>query len=171
MVRSVLSKIVPVLALVLGLSACASAPSRINNVWQVFDQKNGFFENWRTEAQRAERKRGVPVPVAHGHAARDPASSTTPKPPRTMVLGFIPWKRVSSGLATRRRWTAPGRNTSARPATVWPSATILPTPSTSVGWYHTKTAERFGVAKDDAYSLYLAPYYFGWAEAVRRLAG
>ena len=30
-----------------------------------------------------------------------------------------------------------------------------------VGWYHAKTADIYGVAKDDTYNLYLA-YYFGW---------
>ena len=30
-----------------------------------------------------------------------------------------------------------------------------------VGWYHSQTAEKFGVAKNDAFNLYLA-YYSGW---------
>ena len=29
------------------------------------------------------------------------------------------------------------------------------------GWYHSKTADTFGVARNDTYNLYLA-YYLGW---------
>ena len=30
-----------------------------------------------------------------------------------------------------------------------------------VGWYHSKTADTYGVARNDTYNLYLA-YYLGW---------
>ena len=30
-----------------------------------------------------------------------------------------------------------------------------------VGWYHSKTADSYGVARNDTYNLYLA-YYLGW---------
>ena len=30
-----------------------------------------------------------------------------------------------------------------------------------VGWYHSKTADTYGVAKNDTYRLYIA-YYLGW---------
>lgn len=31
-----------------------------------------------------------------------------------------------------------------------------------VGWYHSKTVDTFGVARNDTYNLYLA-YYLGWS--------
>ena len=31
-----------------------------------------------------------------------------------------------------------------------------------VGWYHAKTADTYGVAKNDTYRLYMA-YYLGWS--------
>ena len=161
MVRSILSKIVPVFALVLALSACAAAPSHINNVCRVFDQKNGFFENWRTEAERTERKYGVPVPVLMATLRKESGFQHNAKPPRTLLLGFIPWKRVSSAYgysqALDATWAQYQQETGNRMA----KRNSFSDAIDFVGWYHSKTSDRFGVARSDAYNLYLA-YYFGW---------
>lgn len=156
-----LSKIVPVFAVVLGLSACASAPSHINNVCHVFEQRNGWFENWRSEAGKAEQKYGVPVPVLMATLRKESGFQHNAKPPRKMVLGFIPWKRVSSAYgysqALDGTW-AQYKKEAGRPTA---KRNNFSDAIDFVGWYHSKTADRFGVAKNDAYNLYLA-YYFGW---------
>jgi hypothetical protein len=162
MLRSSLSKIVAVFALVLALSACASAPSHINNVCRVFDQKNGWFENWRTAAEKSERKYGVPVPVLMATLRKESGFQHNAKPPRTMLLGFIPWKRASSAYgysqALDGTWTQYQKETGNGSAKRNNFADAVD----FVGWYHSKTADRFGVSRTDAYNLYLA-YYFGWS--------
>ena len=45
----------------LALSACASPPQRVNDICAVFDQRDGWFNNWQWAAERTERKYGVPV--------------------------------------------------------------------------------------------------------------
>lgn len=161
MVRSVLRKIVPMVAVLIALSACASAPSNINNVCRVFDQKSGMFENWRTVAQRTETKYGVPVPVLMATLRKESGFQHNAKPPRTMVLGFIPWKRVSSAYgysqALDATWAQYQKETGNRMA----KRNNFSDAIDFVGWYHSKTSDRFGVARTDAYNLYLA-YYFGW---------
>jgi hypothetical protein len=150
-----------VFALVLALSACASAPSHINNVCRVFDQKNGWFENWRTAAEKSERKYGVPVPVLMATLRKESGFQHNAKPPRTWLLGFIPWKRVSTAYgysqALDATWAQYQRETGNESA----DRTDFADAVDFVGWYHAKTAKVFGVAADDAYNLYLA-YYFGW---------
>ena len=37
----------------LALSACATPPNHINNVCAVFDQNDGWFDNWQSAAERA----------------------------------------------------------------------------------------------------------------------
>ncbi len=151
----------PVFALVLALSACASAPSHINNVCRVFDQKNGWFENWRHDAYAAERKYGVPVPVLMATLRKESGFQHNAKPPRTMVLGFIPWKRASSAYgysqALDGTWAQYQKETGKGSA----KRNNFSDAVDFVGWYHSKTADQFGVARNDAYNLYLA-YYFGW---------
>ncbi len=162
MLRSSLSKIVAVFALVLALSACASAPSHINNVCRVFDQKNGWFENWRTAAEKSERKYGVPVPVLMATLRKESGFQHNAKPPRRLLFGFIPWKRVSSAYgysqALDGTWTQYQKETGNGSAKRNNFADAVD----FVGWYHSKTADRFGVSRTDAYNLYLA-YYFGWS--------
>ncbi|MBX3580499.1 MAG: transglycosylase SLT domain-containing protein [Rhizobiaceae bacterium] len=160
--RSRLSIIVSMFTLVFALlSACASPPRHINDVCRVFDQKNGWFENWRSEANKAERKYGVPVPVMMATLRKESGFQHNAKPPRTMVLGFIPWKRVSSAYgysqALDGTWSQYQKETGNRLA----KRNNFSDAIDFVGWYHAKTSDQFGVAKTDAYNLYLA-YYFGW---------
>ena len=89
------SKIVTVASL-LALGACASAPSHINDVCAVFEQNDGWFNNWHREAKQAERKHGVPVPVLMATVRKESGFKSNAKPPRTKLLGFSPWKRKSS---------------------------------------------------------------------------
>ena len=155
------SRVVAAFALVVALSACASAPNNINDLCRIFDQKNGWLEDWRSDAQRAERKYGVPVPVLMATVRKESAFRHDAKPPRTKLLGFIPWTRASTAYGysqaldgTWAQYQSETGNWSAKRSDFGDAMDF-------VGWYHSTTSRKFGVAKDDAYSLYLA-YYFGW---------
>lgn len=146
----------------LALSACATAPSHINDVCAVFDQQDGWFNNWQSHAKKAERKYGVPVPVLMATLRKESGFKSNARPPRTKLLGFIPWKHQSSAYGysqaldgTWSQYQMESGNWSAR-RTNFSDAVDF------VGWYHTKTADTLGVAKNDTYNLYMA-YYLGWA--------
>jgi hypothetical protein len=153
------------LALVAALAAAlpgrSAAPSRINDLCAVFDQKAGWFEDWKHAAEQTQRKRGVPVPVLMATLRKESGFQHNAKPPRTWLLGFIPWKRVSTAYgysqALDATWAQYQRETGNESA----DRTNFADAVDFVGWYHAKTAKTFGVAPDDAYNLYLA-YYFGW---------
>lgn len=154
------SKIVSIAGL-LGLSACATAPSHINDICAVFDQQDGWFNNWQSAAKKAERKYGVPVPVLMATVRKESGFKAHAKPPRTKLLGFIPWKRQSSAYgysqALDGTWAQYQREAggfSARRSNFADAVDF-------VGWYHAKTADTYGVAKNDTYRLYMA-YYLGW---------
>jgi hypothetical protein len=145
----------------LGLSACATAPSHINDICAVFDQQDGWFNNWQSAAKSAERKYGVPVPVLMATVRKESGFKAHAKPPRTKLLGFIPWKRQSSAYgysqALDGTWAQYQREAggfSARRSNFADAVDF-------VGWYHAKTADTYGVAKNDTYRLYMA-YYLGW---------
>ncbi|KQZ81336.1 hypothetical protein ASD64_10055 [Mesorhizobium sp. Root157] len=154
------SRIVPVLAL-LALAACATPPRHINNVCAVFDQRDGFIGDWRSAAERTERKYGVPVPVLMATVRKESGFKGNAKPPRTKLLGFIPWKHQSSAYGysqaldgTWNQYRTETGNFAARRNSFADAIDF-------VGWYHGKTADTLGVAKNDTYNLYLA-YYLGW---------
>ena len=82
--------------LALSLTACASAPSRITDACAIFAQRDGLFNNWARDAKAAEREYGVPVPILMATIYVESGFRAKARPPRTYLLGFIPWKRVST---------------------------------------------------------------------------
>lgn len=150
------------IALLLLLSACASAPSRINNACAVFEQKDGLFNNWSREARKVEREFGVPVPVLMATIYTESGFKAHARPPRTKLLGFIPWKRQSSAYgyaqALDGTWLEYQRSTgrwSARRSDFGDAIHF-------VGWYHNRSSVKNGIPRNDTYNLYLA-YYSGHA--------
>ena len=161
MFRSRFSRVLAVAPL-LSLAACATPPSQINNVCAVFDQGDGWFGSWRTDARRVERKYGVPVPVLMATLRKESGFKSNARPPRKMILGFIPGKRASSAYGysqaldgTWAQYVTETRNFGARRNDFADAIDF-------VGWYHAKTAANHGVALNDTFHLYLA-YYSGWS--------
>lgn len=148
-------------ALLLTLASCARPPGHINDLCAVFDQRDGWFDNWQSASEKAERKYGIPVAVLMATIRKESGFKGDAKPPRTRLLGFIPWTRQSSAYgysqALNGTWAQYRResgNVAARRGDFADAVDF-------VGWYHAKTVERAGVAPNDAYNLYLA-YYLGW---------
>jgi len=148
------------------LGSCASAPSRINDVCAVFDQRDGWFNSWYGAAKKTEREFGVPVPILMATIYAESGFSPYARPPRTKLLGFIPWTRPSSAYGysqaldgTWLQYQKETGNYSARRTDFGDAADF-------VGWYHNKSVRTLGIAPDDAYSLYLA-YYHGHAGFAR----
>jgi hypothetical protein len=154
-------RILPIASL-LALPACASAPSQINDICAVFAQQDGWFNDWHSAAQRTERKYGVPVPVLMATVRKESGFKANAKPPRTKLFGVIPWKRKSSAYgysqALDGTWTQYQREAGGFAARRNNFADAVD----FVGWYHAKTADTYGVARNDTYRLYLA-YYLGWS--------
>jgi hypothetical protein len=150
------------ITLLLALSACASAPQHITDVCAVFEQNDGWFGSWRGDAERAERKYGVPVPILMATLRKESGFKSNAKPPRTKLLGFIPWSRASSASgysqALDGTWAQYKREAGAFGA----RRSNFGDAVDFVGWYHSKTADTYGVPRNDAYNLYLA-YYLGWS--------
>lgn len=162
--RSNFIRIVPVLTLCVlaALSACASAPKRINNVCAVFEQNDGWFTNWHSSAKRSEAKYGVPVPVLMATVRKESGFKSNARPPRTKLLGFIPWKRQSSAYGYSQALDGTWAEYKLDSGNMTARRTSFADAVDFVGWYHNRSAEKLGIARNDAYNLYLA-YYSGWS--------
>nr|WP_048646453.1 membrane protein [Nitratireductor soli] len=159
-------RVVVLLFLLSVLSACASAPSRINDVCSVFDQKQGLFGGWYNAAKSTEREYGVPASVLMATIRIESGFAGRARPPRKKLLGFIPWKRASSAYgysqALDGTWDRYRRETgkwSARRSNFSDAVNF-------VGWYHATSNRTNGIALNDPYNLYLA-YYAGHAGYAR----
>jgi hypothetical protein len=146
----------------MALTGCASAPNRITNACAIFDQKDGLFNNWAREARATEREYGIPVSILMATIYVESSFRANARPPRKWLLGFIPMKRPSSAFgyaqALDGTWDTYRRDTGrwgARRNDFGDAVKF-------VGWYHYQSYKRNGIARNDAYNLYLA-YYSGQA--------
>lgn len=149
------------IGVVLVLGACATAPNRINDVCAVFDQRDGWFNNWRSSAERTQQKYGIPMHVLMATVRKESGFKSNARPPRTKLLGFIPWTRVSSAYGYSQALDGTWSQYRRESGNFTASRTNFADAVDFVGWYHTKTVDTYGVARDDTYNLYLA-YYLGW---------
>lgn len=161
MVASSFRKIVPVAVGLSVLSACASAPDHINDICAVFDQRDGFFNNWQSAAEQSERKYGVPMAVLMATVRKESGFKGNARPPRRKLLGFIPWKRQSSAYGYSQALDGTWTQYKVESGNYGARRNKFADAIDFVGWYHSKTVAGYGVAPSDTYSLYLA-YYMGW---------
>lgn len=103
--------------LLLSLSACATPPRHVNNVCAVFDQRNGWFNNWQQAAYRVSAKYDIPVPILMARIRKESGFNADARPPRKYLLGLIPWGYVSTANGFRRHLMEPGISIGARRAT------------------------------------------------------
>lgn len=146
----------------LALAGCGSTPpTAINDVCSVFAQRDGFLRDWHADAKRTERKYGIPVPVLMATMRVESGFDGDAKPPRRKLVGFVPWKRPSTAYgysqALNGTWAQYQKETRSPMA----RRTNFSDSVDFVGWYYSKTVEKYGVRPDDAYSLYLS-YRYGW---------
>lgn len=155
-----------VVVLTMMLAACGTVPRQTDNACAVFEQNDGLINNWRREAEKVSREYGVPVAVLMATIYTESGYRHNAKPPRTKLLGFIPWKRVSSAYGYSQaldgtwarykeetgRWTA--RRNDFGDAIRF------------IGWYHYQSHQKNGIALNDTYRLYIA-YYSGHAGYAR----
>ncbi|MEO3385433.1 hypothetical protein [Mesorhizobium sp. CAU 1741] len=146
--------------LLLAVSACASKPDRINDVCAVFSQKSGWTGGWRRDVGHASQRYGIPAHVIMATIRMESGFDSRARPPRRKILGFIPGKRISTAYgysqALDGTWLQYQRETGSHMA----RRTSFSDAADFVGWYHAKSAKTLGIARHDAYNLYLA-YYSG----------
>lgn len=165
MVRAHLIKIAAI-AFTAGLAGCATQPSNINNVCSVLEQQNGWINNWQRSAKAAARKHGIPVPILMATIRKESGFKSNARPPRTKLLGFIPWTRQSSAYGYAQALDGTWDEYLAERGGFSSRRNDFADAVDFVGWYHAKTVSKHGVRPNDAYSLYLA-YYSGWGGYAR----
>lgn len=154
------------IGLLLIFAGCATAPSRINDVCSVFDQKDGWFDNWYDAAKKTEREYGVPVPILMATIRKESGYNAYSRPPRTKLLGFIPWKRPSSAYGYSQALDGTWARYKNETGKFMADRNNFADAVNFVGWYHSQSHETNGIELNDAYHLYLA-YYFGHSAFAR----
>ena len=137
-------------------------PREVDNVCHLFEEKR----KWYKAAKRTEKRWGVPLQIPMAIIHQESRFHAKARPPRSYVLGFIPWGYKSSAYGyaqvkteTWRMYTnATGRGGADRDD--FADAIDF------IGWYMDQSQKRNGVSKWDAKSQYLN-YHEGWGGYAR----
>ena len=139
------------------VAGCSSAPPRQpDDLCAVFEERPG----WYHDARAAEQSWGIPIHVAMAFVHRESSYVSDARPPRGRLLWVIPWTRPSSAYgyaqATNEAWEDYRRDT----RRVLANRASFEDAVDFIGWYNHRSARQLGIARNNAYHLYLA-YYEG----------
>ena len=134
-------------------AACASGPPRDpDDLCAIFREKRG----WYAAARESSERWGVPEAVQLAFVHQESRFDAQARPPRRRLFGFIPTTRPSSaygyGQVKKGTWNDYRRATGNRGA----DRDDFDDVADFIGWYGNVIQRATGVAKHDAYRLYLA---------------
>ena len=151
----------PAVLLALFVAACApSVPDRQQDLCAVFQQ----HPDWYDYAKEAEDTWGVPAPILMAFVHHESSFRSDARPPRKYVLWIIPWGRVSSAKGYAQAQDPAWSDYTDERGSFFRSRSDMEDALDFVGWYNHGTSRELGIAKTDAYNLYLA-----YHEGTRRL--
>ena len=142
-----------VLFLVFFTTACTtSPPSNVNDICEIFEEKSGWYD----DAADSRKEWGSPISVMMAIMHQESKFKAKAKPPRKKIFGFIPGPRPSNAYgysqALSSTWDGYKRNAGRYGADRDDFGDAID----FIGWYNHQSNKRSGIAKTDAYRLYLA---------------
>lgn len=133
-------------------SSCGGPPDNPENLCAIFEEKR----SWYRAAKRSFEEWGVPEAVTMSVIYQESSFRRRVRPPRRRILWIFPGPRPSSaygyGQVVEATWSAFQASTGRRDARRDDLADVVH----FVGWYGERIHQATGLAKDDAFGLYLA---------------
>jgi len=126
-------------------------PKNSDNICITFREK----DNWYPEAVKAELKWGIPVPVMMAIMHQESHFVADAKPPRTWLLGIIPWTRPSSAYGYAQVVDDTWDDYLDDAGSWFADRDDFADATDFIGWYCANTASKLGIAKSDVKNLYL----------------
>lgn len=143
-------KFAPILLL---LAACTAAPPRnSDNICATFREN----EDWYTDAKQTYLKWGVPIPVQMAIMHQESHFVADAQPPRTWLLGFIPWSRPSSAYGYAQALDGTWEDYLDQAGSFGADRDEFADAVDFIGWYSHLSYRKLGIPKWDAKNLYLA---------------
>ncbi|HEX2138965.1 MAG TPA: transglycosylase SLT domain-containing protein [Woeseiaceae bacterium] len=155
--------------LLLGAACATAPPQNIENLCAIFKEKRGWYE----DAKESEQRWGTPIHVQMAIIRQESSFRFDARPPRTKLLGFIPWTRPSNAYGYAQvlesTWDWYVDQTGRRFAQRDDFTDAID----FVGWYTNLTQKQLGVSKWDPYNQYLAYHegHTGWKRKSYRSKG
>lgn len=158
-------KIWAIIIFLLLLTGCATVPppNNTHNLCSIFRQ----YPDWKIATHRTERRWKVPTAVQMAIIYQESSFISDAKPPRTRLLGVIPWSRPTTAYgycqAVNPTWRLYQHNTGCYDTNRYDFADA----DEFIGWYAFQAKRRAGIPPNNAYLLYLA-YHEGITNYMRQ---
>ena len=137
----------------ISLTACtAMPPKNSDNLCATFTEK----EDWYTDARQSYEKWGVPVSVQMAIMHQESHFVADAKPPRTWLLGIIPWFRPSSAYGYAQAKDETWDDYLDKAGSWSADRDDFADAADFIGWYGNASHAKLGISKGDAKNLYLA---------------
>jgi hypothetical protein len=143
-----------ILTLIIVLSGCASKapPKNSSDVCKIFKEKY----SWYKAAKKTEKRWKIPVSVSMAIIKQESSFIADARPQRTKLLGFIPWKRVTSARGYAQAIDGTWEMYLKDRGGFFVARNDFEDAVDFVGWYNFKTHKQLGVSMKNARALYLA---------------
>jgi len=133
-------------------------PQNLEDICTIFDDRR----DWYRAARRSEKRWGTPAHIQMAIISQESSFRFNARPPRTRLMGFIPWKRQSNAYgfaqALDGTWIRYKKETGRQSA----DRDDFDDAIDFVGWYTDVSNRSVGISKWDPYNQYLA-YHEGQA--------
>ena len=151
-------------AFIFTLAGCTtSPPSDVNDLCAIFEEKGGWYD----AAADARDEWGSPIPVMMAIMYQESRFNAKARPPRKKIFGFIPGPRPTDAYGYSQALGSTWENYERSAGRYFADRDDFDDAVDFVGWYNDQSWRRSGIAKNDAYRLYLA-YHEGHGGYNRR---
>ena len=137
-------------------------PQNLDDICTIFEDRR----DWYSAAKKSEQRWGTPAHIQMAIIRQESSFRFNAKPPRTKLLGFIPWKRRSNAYgyaqALDSTWARYKNDTGRQSA----DRDDFDDAIDFIGWYTDLSNRSAGISKWDPYNQYLA-YHEGQAGWIR----
>jgi len=127
-------------------------PQNLEDICAIFEDRH----DWYVAAKKSEKRWGTPIHIQMAIVRQESSFKFNARPPRTVVLGFIPWKRQSNAYgyaqALDSTWVRYKNDTGRQSA----DRDDFDDAIDFVGWYTDLSNKSVGISKWDSYNQYLA---------------
>lgn len=142
-----------IVSFLFSLAACtATPPKNSDNICATFREN----EEWYANAQQSFEKWGVPIPVQMAIMHQESHFVADAQPPRTWLLGIIPWSRPSSAYGYAQALDETWDDYLDKAGSFGADRDEFSDAADFIGWYGNISHSRLGISKGDAKNLYLA---------------
>lgn len=141
------------LVITLLLSQCITPPpSNVNQLCRIFKQ----YPSWYRAAKDVERRWKVPVEVQMAIIHQESKFDALAEPPRTKLLGVVPWKKPSTASGYTQALTTTWALYRRQSGNLLASRSSFTDAVDFIGWYANMANRYDRIPRNNAYLLYLA---------------